>query len=494
MKCKGFIFVVLLVLSPLKFVDAKSPEYTTCQNVQFALTTIKSVARLFANLQTNNLSGRKKAWLGRIIETLAHATNCVIEPGKDISSKITHSNAVLWKLLKHGEEFKRLKDVSVKLNSEEGCFSAVGLVNDDESIDMLSEFYYGYDTKDHANDDDEWASEFDDGAFKEIKKVIQFFLIAIEWGTSVSLIQQKNSKKQQIIIQIVRSVSDLLLRYLFNDGLYKSNSKIGYIEMVSSAVPHLWDVGKGVYDLYDEIKMEKEEYIRELIRHPMQLCVICQDHLRDGDDIAFIDCDKRHSFFHKNCIEEWLSRSSGNYWRGATKSCPICRKENRKIIIKKYNYKRPEGVVIPDDDQPVTPQAQVAAPVISKKVTCVNCKKECQNMRCGNERLCQATYYSQDSNFLNYFWMDDFIRCGEKHCGTCRYNKEVGEIEIDPCEMCKKSDEKIYQVIPCNHFCCKSCCFREILKKTNKECPECNGKVDYFLLKDIPRSYLFKKS
>lgn len=329
-------------------------NYTTRQKAQLALVTAKSLARLFANQQEGDLAGRKGALFGRIVATLTHAANCMLKSPRGVISKVAHGNAALWQLAKHAEEVNMLN----------------GIDEDDEdaSEKLLQQHYYGFGGDEIISNNEDWLDEIDGvKSSSEIKKVIRFFLIAVEWGASAYSVTQRH-KKRLAISQIIRSVSDFLLRYVFKDGLYKSTSKIGKIEMVTSALPHVYDASKGAWDWYKFERDRKEELRRaqeELARQPIR-CIICQEYLRDGDEIAHINCDSRHSKFHRNCIERWFN----NNWR---QTCPVCRKSGVGVTQHETYHPGPE-VVIPQP-QPVVPQP----PANQSQHVCVRCNKECRN-------------------------------------------------------------------------------------------------------------------
>jgi hypothetical protein len=58
---------------------------------------------------------------------------------------------------------------------------------------------------------------------------------------------------------------------------------------------------------YDEIEDKTQK---------MNSCPICLEEYKEDDNIAELQCDKRH-FFHERCIDDWLKKKQ---------ECPLCKK------------------------------------------------------------------------------------------------------------------------------------------------------------------------
>ncbi|MBU1007570.1 RING finger protein [Candidatus Dependentiae bacterium] len=299
-------------------------DFITKQNVQLTLTTVKSLAWLFARSQSFDLAGRKKSLISRVVESLTHVATCALEPERDLISKGAHGNAVLWQLLCHAQEMKMLKDVAGQLGDKDHDYEYD--LFDDELVKLLQKHYHG------PKVDEDWSSEYfvdDSSLLSKAKRVIPFLLIAEEWVASVSSIGQRD-KKKQLFAQIVRSVCDLLLRYGFNDGQYKATGKIGKMEMVSSALPRLYDAGMNSWDLAMAYQRQREEFqegITEQLldktpgkEYKIASCPICYVEYETGDDIdVTTNCGNGsvpHVFHHK-CLQTWFTEKN---------TCPLCNK------------------------------------------------------------------------------------------------------------------------------------------------------------------------
>lgn len=370
--------------------------YNGRQQTQFMLTSVKALTRMFAEMPGYDVSGRKQALLARVISAVAHMTNRMVDSYGDGVSKFAHGNATFWQLAKHLEEFSMIQKHQ----------------NNDEK--ELKQHYYVAAQPEIYNE--AW---WQDDLKSDLKEMIKFLLIAAEWGVSVYAVHQDRAlQKGRAVTEIIRALLDCTLRYLFKEGHYKSQSWIGKVESVSSAVPCVWDAGRAINGLLHNKEKKREE---------IKICPYCKEPFQKGDLLAQINCAKQHSVFHRRCINSWFS-SRNTYGNSNRGKCPCCRKEG-KMITKNFSCTSQYTTSGQEDK---SPESRFAT----------NLPTHCQAC---NRQLNGPCFVAQS--------------CGHACCGLCRKRKKQDVLEQQVNEFlkplgCKPSLDAVMSAI-CSKFSVK---------------------------------------
>ncbi|MCK4518017.1 hypothetical protein KAT92_04525, partial [Candidatus Babeliales bacterium] len=195
----------------------------------------------------------------RSLATISHGSNKVLENANasDIFSKVAHGNAALWQVVKLVEEYSMLKKIKKQ--------TSVGLL----AKSLLKKHYHGALPKDGKEEvgQEWWKKKNRSGMTKKsLSRSAQYLLAFADYLASIYVIHQNGAnKKKCLCANFVRSFCDLASRFALKDGQYKSESWVGKVEAVSSAVPLVYDSGKGGYKFFVEVlnDIRRHEKIRE---------------------------------------------------------------------------------------------------------------------------------------------------------------------------------------------------------------------------------------
>ena len=65
-----------------------------------------------------------------------------------------------------------------------------------------------------------------------------------------------------------------------------------------------------------------DKYFRKRGTHAPPTCIICFENFDQETEVIQLECNKSH-IYHEKCILDWFGKS---------KSCPLCRRENRHQV------------------------------------------------------------------------------------------------------------------------------------------------------------------
>jgi len=211
---------------------------------------------------------------------------------------------------------------------------------------LLKKHYHGALPKDGKEElEQEWWKKKKGAGMtkKSLSRSAQYFLAFADYLASIYVIHQNGAnKKKCLCANLVRSFCDLASRFVLKDGQYKSESWVGKVEAVSSAVPHVYDAGNGSYGLWNMWENTKKRFqsVRESFFRKSDgdndsepgTCPIClgskfsEDSEHREDDMIY---EQRHCCGYITCSD---------CRKKTMESCPSCRCTNRATKVSEIKY------------------------------------------------------------------------------------------------------------------------------------------------------------
>lgn len=334
---KLFILVALCMSASLGSA-VRLEDYSPLQQTKAALAVIKAMSRFGISEQGFSLDERKAVLVSNVIATLSHTAGRVLDGERDLVSKGAHANAAIWQLLKQLEEYYFLKSSGKKNH---------GL----SSLVELKKRYHGAlnkNKKSNDNPDNFWWQKNRNSSLnlkQNLKKGLRLFFIAADlsatlWTTHVD----GENRKMTALAHVAQSLADLGYRYLSRDGQFKSEKLYGKVEMGTTAVPLIYDLGMGGYgfftlpaipDPFDKLSRDKQkQFIEQRKRFFNDVegeggeCSICFESKFSKKS----DNKNETMVYEQYCCCGYILCSDCR--KNTTIGCPICRTTENVLEIK----------------------------------------------------------------------------------------------------------------------------------------------------------------